>query len=163
MSGRLGSWGTVRNYPNDLHFWERPESWDESWRLDENCCPSNFSEKTSANTDVKNSKGVNNYNNTAKLAQKEYKTRHDWVDKGIYWELIKKFKFDHMNKWYMHNPESVQENETHKLLWDFEIQTDHQIWARLPNLIISKKKKRKEKRELAELWTLLSLQTAEGN
>ena len=24
----------------------------------------------------------------------------------------------------MHNPESVQQNETHKDLWDFEIQTD---------------------------------------
>ena len=26
----------------------------------------------------------------------------------------------------MHNPQSVQEYETHKLLWDFEIQTDYQ-------------------------------------
>ena len=27
----------------------------------------------------------------------------------------------------MHNPESVQENDTHKILWDFEIQSDHLI------------------------------------
>ena len=27
--------------------------------------------------------------------------------------------------WYMHNPESVMETETHQLLQDFEIQTDH--------------------------------------
>ena len=27
----------------------------------------------------------------------------------------------------MHNPESVLENDTHKLLWDFDIQTDHLI------------------------------------
>ena len=40
----------------------------------------------------------------------------------------------------MHNPESVLENETHKLLWDFEIQTNHQIFARRPDLIIIKKK-----------------------
>ena len=25
---------------------------------------------------------------------------------------------------YMHYPESVLENETHKILWDFETQTD---------------------------------------
>ena len=50
-----------------------------------------------------------------KLAQSEYKTRHDWAEKVIYWELCKKFKFDHTNKWYMHNPESVLDNETHKL------------------------------------------------
>ena len=36
----------------------------------------------------------------------------------------------------MYNPTSVQENETHKLLWDFDIQTDHLFSARRPNLII---------------------------
>ena len=30
-----------------------------SWRLEETCCHSNSSEKPSANTDVKNSRGVN--------------------------------------------------------------------------------------------------------
>ena len=34
----------------------------------------------------------------SKLAQKEFKTKHDWVDKVIHWKLCKKFKFDHMNK-----------------------------------------------------------------
>ena len=34
------------------------------------------------------------------------------------------------NKWYMLNPESILENESHKILWDFEIQTDHPISAR---------------------------------
>ena len=46
-----------------------------------------------------------------------------------------------MNKWYMHNLESILENETHKLLWDFEIQTDHQILARQPDQVIVNKKK----------------------
>ena len=41
-----------------------------------------------------------------KLAQKEYKTRPNWVGKVIHWELYKKFQFDHTNKWYMHNPTS---------------------------------------------------------
>ena len=27
----------------------------------------------------------------SKLAQKEYKTRHDWVGKVIHWEMCKKF------------------------------------------------------------------------
>ena len=78
----------------------------------------------------------------SKLAQKEYKTRHDWVSKVIHWEMCKKFKFDHSNKWYMHNPAPVLENDTHKLLWDFNIQTDHLISARRPDLIIINKKKR---------------------
>ena len=48
----------------------------------------------------------------SKLAQKEYKTRHDWVGKVIHWEMCKKSKFNHTNKWYMHNPASVLENDT---------------------------------------------------
>ena len=53
----------------------------------------------------------------SKLAQKESKTRHDWVGKVIPWEMCKKFKFDYTNKWYMHNSAHVLENDTHKLLW----------------------------------------------
>ena len=44
------------------HYWERIEYWEESWRLEETCCHSNSSEKPSANTDVRDSKGVNNNN-----------------------------------------------------------------------------------------------------
>ena len=36
-------------------------------------------------------------------------------------------KNDHICKWYLHKQESTLENETHKILWDFEIQTDHRI------------------------------------
>ena len=61
-------------------------------------------------------------NECSKLTQNEFKTWLEWVGKGIHWELCKKFKFDHTNKWYMHKPDSLQE----KGLWDFEIQTDHQ-------------------------------------
>ena len=43
----------------------------------------------------------------------------------------------------MHNPASVLENNTHKLLWDFDIHTDHLISTRRPDLIIIKKKKKR--------------------
>ena len=42
----------------------------------------------------------------------------------------------------MHNPEHVLENDTHKLRWDFNIQKDHLISARRPDLLIINKKKR---------------------
>ena len=35
------------------------------------------------------------------------------------------------------------ENDSHKFLWDFDIQTDHLISARRPNLIIINKKIKK--------------------
>ena len=92
----------------------------------------------------------------SKLAQKEYKVIHDWVGRVIHWEMCKKFKFDHTNKWYMHNPAPVLENDTHKLIWDFNMQTDHLISARTPDLKINKKK-----RDFAKLSTLLSRLTTE--
>ena len=44
----------------------------------------------------------------------------------------------------MHNPAPILENDTHKLLWDFDIQTDHLISTRRPDLIIINKKKKKK-------------------
>ena len=94
----------------------------------------------------------------SKLAQTESKARHDLVGKVIHWETCRNFQFDHTNKWYMHNPAPVLENDSHKLLWEFNIQTDHQIPARRPDLIIINKKKKKES---AKLSTLLSRWTTE--
>ena len=47
----------------------------------------------------------------------------------------------------MHNPAPALENDTHKLLWDFDIQTDNLISARRPDLIIINNKKKKKKRK----------------
>ena len=41
----------------------------------------------------------------SKLAQKEYKARHDWV-------MCKKLKVDHTNKWYMYNQAAVLKIDT---------------------------------------------------
>ena len=37
------------------HYWKWPEYWEESWRLEETCCHSDFREKPSAIVDVKSS------------------------------------------------------------------------------------------------------------
>ena len=47
----------------------------------------------------------------------------------------------------MHNPESVRENEMHKILLDFETQTDHLISARRPDLMIVKTREREREKE----------------
>ena len=59
----------------------------------------------------------------------------------------KKFRYNHTIKWYMYNPESVLENEMHKIFWDFEIQTDPLVSARQPDLVIVNKKKKKKKKK----------------
>ena len=41
----------------------------------------------------------------------------------------------------MHNPAAFLEINTHKLLCDFDIQTDHLISTRRPDLMVIKKKR----------------------
>ena len=73
-------------------------------------------------------------------------TMYDREQKVIHWELCKRLQFDHMIKW--HKPELVLEIETHKILRDYEIQTDHLIPARRPDLVLIWKK-------IAFYWILL--------
>ena len=47
-----------------------------------------------------------------------------------------------MSKWYSHKPESDLEKETYKILRDYQIQTNHQIAARRPDLALVSKKER---------------------
>ena len=44
---------------------------------------------------------------------------------AILWELCKRLKSHHTSKCYMHKPESTQEYKRHKILQNFEIETDH--------------------------------------
>ena len=41
----------------------------------------------------------------------------------------------------MHKPKFVFENERHKILWDFEMQMDHPIQVRRPDLVFKRKKR----------------------
>ena len=77
------------------------------------------------------------------MAQKDNKTKHDWLGKMIHWELSNWLKFDHTTKWYKHKPESVLENETRKILGDSGVQVDHEV-----KMKESKKKKKKTKRNI---------------
>ena len=63
------------------------------------------------------------------------------MGKVISQELYKRLKVEHAEKWYIHKAESIQANETHQILRDFEIQTDHQIPARKPDIVLINKKK----------------------
>ena len=65
------------------------------------------------------------------------------VGKGIYWELCKNWKFDHTSKWNTPKLESVHANKTYKLLWNFQVQTDHLTSARKLDWVIINKKKKK--------------------
>ena len=76
----------------------------------------------------------------SKLAQKEYKRRHDNLGKIVHWKLARKCNFEAGNKWYEYEPESVLENEDNKILQDFSIQTDNVIEAQRPDLVLVDKR-----------------------
>ena len=80
----------------------------------------------------------------SELAQNVYKSKHAWLGKVIHWELCMKLMFDPVNKYHMHNPESLQETETHIPFWDFDKKINHQISVRRSDFV-TKKKKRKNK------------------
>ena len=78
-----------------------------------------------------------------KLAQKEYKRRHDNVAKKVHWDFCKKNGLEHTEKWYEHVQEGVVENEEIKVLWDINVQCDNVIEARRLDIIVIDKKERK--------------------
>ena len=53
----------------------------------------------------------------------------------------KRLKFDHITKWYMLKPVSIQENETNKNLRGFEIYTECFPPRRVDFVLINKKKR----------------------
>ena len=70
-----------------------------------------------------------------------YKRRHDLIGKKVQWEVCRKFGIEVSKKWYQHEPETVAENEKSKILWDMNIQTDHIIEARRPDMLVIDKAK----------------------
>ena len=68
----------------------------------------------------------------SKLAQKEYKRRHDSVGKYVHWQFCEKLGFNRVRLWYEHEPGTVVQNKNYKILWDFTKQCHHMI-ARRPD------------------------------
>ena len=50
------------------------------------------------------------------LAQRVYRTRHDWVEKMIHWELCRGLNFDRATKWCVYRLESIRANKKHRFL-----------------------------------------------
>ena len=75
----------------------------------------------------------------SKLAQKDYKRRHDCVARALHWDLCQKHKIETTQKWYEHQPKGVVETDTAKILWDFNMQTDNELQARRPDILLHDK------------------------
>ena len=75
----------------------------------------------------------------SKLAQREYKRRHDNVVRMVNWKLFENFNFEKSEKWYLQNPQTVTENVNQILIWDMNIQCDNVIVERKPDFFIANK------------------------
>ena len=58
-------------------------------------------------------------------------------------ETLFKYDMSRGEKWYEHQPEEVMENEKCKILWDMNIQCDHVIEVRRPDIVVVEKKNNK--------------------
>jgi hypothetical protein len=77
-----------------------------------------------------------------KLAQGEYKARHDKVASVVHWRLCKKYGIEVHKDWYKHEIQPVLETDKVKILWDMCIQTDIVIQARRPDIVVVDKTKK---------------------
>ena len=77
-----------------------------------------------------------------KLAQTEYKGRHDHVAGYIHWQLCVKCGLERANSWYGQKLEGVVESENFKILWNFTVQCDRKIEARRQDIVFIDKKER---------------------
>ena len=76
----------------------------------------------------------------SKLAQTEYKERHNKVASMLHWNLCKKYHLPASKKWWEHNVEKVLQNKEVKILWDFKIQTDKHLAHNVPHITVVEKK-----------------------
>ena len=78
----------------------------------------------------------------SKLAQREYKKKHDNVARIVHWKLCEKLSFEKLEKWYLHNPQTVTENVNHRLVFDMNLQCDNAIVERRLDIVIDNKVKK---------------------
>ena len=77
------------------------------------------------------------------LVGTSYKKHHDAVGRRMHWCLCSQFSFPVVKEWWKHNPRSVEESESVKLLWDFTITTDSTTHVNRPDLILVLKEERR--------------------
>jgi acyl transferase domain-containing protein len=74
------------------------------------------------------------------LAKNEYITRHDKVCTHLHYSICKKSGIETAENWYSHIRKPVTEHEDVTVLWNQGIQTDREVLANRPDIIIKNKK-----------------------
>ena len=77
-----------------------------------------------------------------KLAKTEYIHRHNKTAAYLHWKICREYNIKTADKWYEHQPNTVTENDEITILWDMPLQTDREISANRPDIIIKHKTKK---------------------
>ena len=77
----------------------------------------------------------------SKIAQTDYKERHDKVVSMLHWNLCRKYNLPTPDKWWQHKVDKVLQNEDVKVLWDFKIQIDKHLAHNIPDTTVIEKKR----------------------
>ena len=84
-----------------------------------------------------------------KLAQREYRKRHDKVALRVHWEICRKNGIECTDKWYDHQPLAVAENRDLRITWDMTVYRDKKLNHNRPDITLV----RKDSQE----WTLIDI------
>ena len=77
----------------------------------------------------------------SKIAQTDYKERHDKVASMLHWNLCRKYNLQTADKWWEHKVDKVLQKEDVKILWDFKIRTDKHLAHDIPDISVVEKKR----------------------
>ena len=80
---------------------------------------------------------------SSELAKTEYLHRDNKAATYLHWNICKEMNIDTNEKWYGHEPQTVTEKDNITILWDTPIQTDREIKANRPDIVIKNKKEKK--------------------
>ena len=76
------------------------------------------------------------------LAKTEYLHRHNKAATYLQWNICKEMNIDRSEKWCKHEPQTVTDKDNITILWDMPVQTDHELKANRPDMVIKKNKKK---------------------
>jgi hypothetical protein len=74
------------------------------------------------------------------LAKDEYVIRDDKVCTHLHYSIRKTFGIETTENWYSHIPKPVSQHEDITVLWNQGVQTDREVLANRPGIIIKNKK-----------------------
>jgi hypothetical protein len=73
------------------------------------------------------------------MAKNEYVIRHDRVCTQLHCSICKTLGIETTENWYSHIPKPVCQHEDITVLWNQEVQTDREVLANRPDIIIKNK------------------------